>query len=305
MTSLARLPPLNSLRAFVVVAKHMSFSRAAEELLVTSAAVSQQIKQLEEFVGRQLFRRRHRDLQLTDAGLACLPPLTEAFDSIAAALAQLPTAGMGGPLTVSVAPSFAGKWLVPRLESFKAGHPEIDVRISASMELVDFGADAVDCAIRYGAGNYAGLAVERLMTESVFPVCSPALLKGKHPLDHAEALQHHTLLHDDSLDLDPSCPDWRMWLRAASVADASPAQGPRFNQSSLVLDAALAGQGVALAKAQLANEDLRAGRLVRPFGTEQRVEFGYYFICPTDKSPLPKVRAFCDWLRAEAKRAAA
>jgi LysR family glycine cleavage system transcriptional activator len=163
----------------------------------------------------------------------------------------------------------------------------------------------VDCAIRYGAGNYAGLAVERLMTESVFPVCSPALLKGKHPLDHAEALQHHTLLHDDSPDLDPSCPDWRMWLRAAGVAAVSPAQGPRFNQSSLVLDAALAGQGVALAKAQLANEDIKSGRLVRPFGTEQRVEFGYYFICPTDKSPLPKVRAFRDWLRGEAKSAVA
>jgi LysR family glycine cleavage system transcriptional activator len=301
MANLARLPPLNSLRAFVVVARHLSFSRAAEELLVTAAAVSQQIKQLEAFVGRPLFRRQHSGLQLTDAGQACLQPLADAFDSMVAALALLPTAGLDGPLTVSVAPSFASKWLVPRLETFKARHPDIDVRVAASMELASFENGEVDCAIRYGAGNYNGFSVDLLLTESVFPVCSPALLRGEHPLDHAAALRHHVLLHDDSPDQDPSCPDWRMWLRAAGIGDLNPAQGPRFNQSSLVLDAAAAGQGVALAKAQLASEDLRTGRLIRPFGGEQRVDFGYYFVRPADKQNLPKVQAFRAWLHATAE----
>jgi LysR family transcriptional regulator, glycine cleavage system transcriptional activator len=296
---LSRLPPLTALRAFVVAARHLSFARAAEELHVTPAAVGQQIRQLEAHLGCSLFDRNGRGLRLSDAGSALLPGLSEGFERIVEALAQMSSRAAARPLTVSVTPSFAAKWLVPRLEKFNAAFPGIDLRISASMALVDFAAEDVDCSIRYGSGAYPELVVEKLLAESVFPVCSPALLAGAHPLDHPAALQHHVLLHDDSPDRDASCPDWRMWLRAAGIAERSAEQGPRFDQSSLVLEAAIAGHGVALAKAQLAMSDLRAGRLVRPFGAARRVEFAYYFVAPPERSDWPKVAAFRQWLRSE------
>lgn len=301
--TLSRLPPLTSLRAFVAAARHLSFVRAADELHVTPAAIGQQIRQLEAHLDCALFERNGRSLRLTDQGSALLPGLTDGFERIIGAIAHLVSARGGGLLTVSVTPSFAAKWLVPRLENFNASHPDIDVRLAASMALVDFAVEDVDCSIRYGAGTYPGLVVERLLAEAVFPVCSPTLLAGAYPLDRPEALKHHTLLHDDSPDRDASCPDWRMWLRAAGVADVAARQGPRFNQSSLVLEAAIAGQGVGLAKAQLAEADLRAGRLVRPFGAAQRVDFAYYFVAPPSRSALSKVQAFRRWLRREAEAA--
>lgn len=297
--TLSRLPPLTALRAFVAAARHLSFVRAAEELHVTPAAIGQQIRQLEAHLGRSLFERNGRSLNLTEHGVALLPGLADGFERIIEAIAQLSSTQSSGPLTVSVTPSFAAKWLVPRLEKFNAAFPGIDVRLAASMALVDFSTEDVDCSIRYGAGIYPGLVVERLLAEAVFPVCSPTLLSGPHPLDHPGALKHHTLLHDDSPDRDASCPDWRMWLRAAGIHDVAAGQGPRFNQSSLVLEAAIAGHGVGLAKAQLAESDLRAGRLVRPFGAAQRVEFAYYFVSPPSRSRLPKVEAFRRWLRSE------
>ena len=298
--TLSRLPPLNSLRAFVVAAKHMSFSKAASELHVTPAAVSQQIRQLEDYLGVELFKRSNRNLLLTAEGQSCLPGLTEAFDGIVQSLQQLSAGGKSGPLTVSVAPSFAAKWLVPRLDDFRTAAPEIDVRITASMNLVDFDADDIDCAIRYGAGNYAPLFHEKILEETVFPVCSPSLeVIGRLPATPDE-LRHLTLLHDDSPDQDPSCPDWRMWLRAAGVSGIDSARGVRFNQSSLVLEAAIAGQGVALAKGRLAADDIRAGRLIRPFNVSQTLDFAYHCVCPTRKTTLPKVAAFLSWLRAQA-----
>ncbi len=296
--SLSRLPPLNALRAFVVAAKHLSFSRAANELHVTPAAISQQIKLLEEHLGCQLFRRSSRSLVLTDEGQACLPGLAGAFDSIVAALEQIGGIGGTGALTVSVAPSFASKWLVPRLEDYRSQHPQVDIRVTASMHLVDFDQEEVDCAIRYGAGKYGDLVSEKLLTESVFPVCSPNLLPRppRTPADLARA----TLLHDDSPDQDPSCPDWRMWLGAAGVSGADPARGLRLNQSSLVLEAAIAGHGVALAKGQLAADDLRLGRLIRPFDVSHPLEFAYFFVCPKRKIVLAKVVNFLAWLRSQA-----
>lgn len=295
--SLSRLPPLNALRAFVVAAKHLSFSRAASELHVTPAAVSQQIRLLEDHLGCTLFRRGSRSLMLTDEGQACLPGLVEAFEGILAALEQIGAAGESGALTVSVAPSFASKWLVPRLDDFRNLHPDIDVRITATMHLVDFDADDVDCAIRYGAGTYGELVTEKLLAESVFPVCSPTLQpRPRTPTDLASL----TLLHDESPDQDPSCPDWRMWLRAAGSVSVDAARGVRFNQSSLVLEAAIAGQGVALAKGQLAADDLRTGRLIRPFDVAHPLDFAYFFVCPQRKSGLAKVAAFRQWLREQA-----
>ncbi len=303
--SLTRLPPLSSLRTFLVAAQHLNFAQAAQELNVTPAAVGQQIRLLEAHLGRPLFLRQGRVLRLTEDGGALLPGLREGFGRIVQSVADLSAPDLGRPLTVSVPPSFATKWLVPRLERYKAAHPGQDVRIVASMALADLAADGVDCAIRYGGGVYPGVAVERLLTEAVIPVCSPALMAGAHPPDRLENLPHHTLLHDDSPDDDASCPDWRMWLRAAGISTVNPLQGLSFDQSSLVLEAALAGQGVALAKARLADGDLRAGRLVQPFGLDrplcrsQGVRFAYYFLCAPDKAGDPRVQAFRAWLRVE------
>jgi LysR family glycine cleavage system transcriptional activator len=295
-----RLPPLNGLRAFEAAARHMSFTRAAEELSVTPGAISQQIRSLEDHLGKPLFRRGNRSLLLTDAGQACLPYLRDGFDRLAEGIARLNDSGRDRTLRVSVAPSFASKWLVPRLDDFTARHPELEVWMGAANTLVDFGVDDVDMAIRYGGGRYPGLFVDELMRESVFPVCSPKLVSGAHPLTGPEALVHHTLLHDDSSLEDVSCPDWAMWLRAAGIDAVDGGRGPRFNQSSLVLEAAASGRGVALAKSALAAVDIAEGRLVRPFEAVLPVNFAYYVVCPQSRADLRKVVAFRDWLRVQA-----
>ncbi len=295
-----RLPPLSALRAFESAARHLSLKRAAQELNVTPAAISHQIRTLEDHLGVSLFRRDGRSLLLTDAGQACLPGIRDGFDRLAEAIDAIDSLGRAGVLTVSVAPSFAAKWLVPRLDRFQEKHPEIDVRVSASMQVTDFSRDDVDLAIRYGAGRYPDLVVEKLLTESVFPVCSPSLLKDKAPLDNPQDLKGLILLHDDSPDNDESCPTWERWLKAAGVSGMDASRGPRFNQSSLVIEAALLGKGVALAKATLAATDLAEGRLVKPFQVNAPVEFAYYVVCPKAKLNLPKVAVFRDWLRAAA-----
>jgi LysR family transcriptional regulator, glycine cleavage system transcriptional activator len=297
---LNRLPPLNALRAFVVAAKHLSFTKAANDLFVTPAAVSQQVKQLEDHLGVALFRRTNRALLLTDEGQACLPGLVDAFNLLGTALDQIAHISNAGALTVSVAPSFAAKWLVPRLDSFRALYPDVDVRVSATMSVVDFETEDVDCAIRYGPGNYGALVSQKLMTEKVVPVCSPGLLKGKGALKKPADLKDYALLHDDSPDQDPSCPDWRMWLKAGGVDGIDASRGLRFNQSSLVLEAAISGRGVALAKAQLAADDLQAGRLVQPFDVITPLDFAYYFVCPQSKIALRKVEQFRTWLCEQA-----
>ncbi len=294
------MPPLNSLRAFEAAARHLSFSKAADELHVTPAAISHQIKGLEDILGAKLFRRDRQKVALTEAGTLLLPGLREGFDLIAGAVSDLTERDMKGVMTVSSAPSFAAKWLVPRLDRFAELHPEIDVRLSASMSLVDFARDDVDVAVRYGSGQYSGLLVERLFPETVVPVCAPSLLKGRHALRSPADLRHHTLLHDDASDGDETCPDWRMWLKAAGVTGIDARFGPRFNQSSLVLEAAILGRGVALAKLRLAENDLANGRLVRPFAVATPVRFAYYVVSPPGRAQRPKVAAFRQWLKQEA-----
>lgn len=296
-----RLPPLNSLRVFEAAARHLSFTRAAEELHVTPGAVSQQIKALEDFIGAPVFRRHKRSLLLTDEAQAGLPVLREGFDKLAEAARLISARVDSGKLTVSVAPSLAAKWLVPRLDRFHERHPDIDVWVSADMEVVDFTAEDVDLAIRYGPGGYQGLAVEHLMAESIVPVCSPRLLIGEHPLKTPQDLVHHTLLHDGGPDQDDNCPTtWPMWLKAAGVTGVDGARGPKFNQSSLVIEAAVAGKGVALAKSQLALADLEAARLVIPFDMTTPSAFGYYIVHPNSRSSAPAVKAFKAWLHEEA-----
>lgn len=297
-----QLPPLNALRAFEVAARHMSISQAALELRVTPAAISHQIRLLEDHVGLPVFVRNGRGLALTDAGAAGLRDLREGFARLAAAMDAIDSLGEAGVLSVSVAPSFASKWLLPRLETFQRAHPEIDVHVSASMQITDFVKDGTDLAIRYGAGRYSDLSVERLLAESVVPVCSPDYLAAHGPFDAPTDLVEATLLHDDSPDNDPSCPNWEMWLSAAGARDIDAARGPRFNQSSLVIEAALLGRGVALAKTALAARDLRQGRLVQPFSAAVKVDFAYYIVAPRAKLNLPKVSYFIDWLRREASQ---
>ena len=295
-----RLPPLNALRVFESAARHLSFTKAAEELNVTPGAVSQQIRTLEDFIGAKVFRRTKRALLLTDAAQASLPVLREAFDKLGEASRILAAPGDAGRLNVSVAPSLAAKWLVPRLDRFHETHPDIEVWVSADMDIVDFAMDDVDVAIRYGGGSYPGLDIDLLMSETILPVCSPRLLTGEPPLKTPADLVHHTLLHDGSPDKDDSAPTWPMWLKAAGVSDVDGARGPKFNQSSLVIEAAVAGKGVALAKAALALADLEAARLVIPFDLTTPSTFAYYIVHPASKARVKAVRAFKDWLKEEA-----
>ncbi len=295
------LPPLNSLRAFEAAARHLSFKRAAEELHVTPAAVSHQIRALEEYCGTQLFRRLTRALGLTEAGQAALPLLREGFDKLAEAAEAIRAEGRVGVLTVSVAPSFGAKWLVPRLDRFRAAHPEFDVRIDATDVLASFAGDGVDVALRYGHGRYRNLTSECLMAEVLFPVCSPQLMERGPPLRRPEDLRHHTLLHIQWKMEDDMAPNWRMWLRAAGAEYAGAERGPRFSADSMAVEAAIEGQGVVLASSVLVDGDLKAGRLVRPFPSSvyEATAFCYYLVYPEAKASDRKVTAFREWVLAE------
>jgi len=290
------LPPLKALRAFEVAARHLSFTRAAQELFVTQAAVSHQIKALEEHLGVRLFRRMNRSLLLTDEGQRLRPAVRQAFDLLRAASAELAAGERTGPLTVSVLPSFAARWLVPRLGSFFQQHPEIDLRIDPSTTLSDFDQGDVDIGIRYGRGDYPGMVADRLLEEDIFPVCAPALARSAHGLRRPEDLRHHTLLHDDSHA------DWRTWLLAAGVDGIDPNRGTIFTDSSMLILAAIAGQGVALARRVLVADELAAHRLVRPFRLSLPTEFAYYVVCPQATAHRPKIAAFRAWVVEEAHR---
>lgn len=294
-----RLPPLNGLRAFEAAARHLSFSKAADELHVTPAAISHQIKALEGYLGVPLFRRLNKGLLLSEAGQAALPNLREGFDQIARAVDAVRAWDVRRPLTVSTAPSFGAKWLVPRLAGFRQAHPGIEVRVDASPELVDFAREDVDLAIRYGSGDYPGLITERLLVEEVFPVCSPRLREGPEPLCTPADLRHHTLLHVDWVQQPEMWPDWSMWLRAAGVEEVDPTRGPRFSMSTMAAQAAIEGHGVALGSSVLLRDDLQAGRLIKPFELGFPVDFAYYLVYPEPNAERPKVIAFRQWLLAQ------
>jgi len=293
----SRLPPLNALRAFEAAARHLSVKKAAIELNVTPAAVSHQIRMLEDYLGVQLFHRYNRALELTDAARASLPKLREGFDCLVQAVERLRSHVSGGVLTVSAAPSFAARWLMARLHRFIAAHPEVDVRVSARMRRVSVDGkgdvaeratveawlDDSDIAILYGRGNYPGLWVKKLLDLTIAPICSPQLLQGEHPLTHPRDLVHHMLLHDDTGDLYDNEPFWDVWLRAADV------QG---------VDAV----GVVATMPVLAAEDIAAGRLVTPFELHVPLASAYYLVCQESAASRPAVLLFRDWLLEEATR---
>jgi len=283
MTAFRRLPPLNGLRAFEAAARHLSFTRAAAELNVTQAAISHQIRLLEERLGVKLFVRRNRTVLLSEAGQAYLPALRDAFDMIDQATDRLLRRDEGGPLVISSTASFATKWLVPRLAAFQSMHPEIEVQLSTSFELVDFQRDAVDAAVRFG----------RLFSQDLFPVCAPSMVKGKGGLKQPADLARATLLHTTT-----ARDDWRLWLTAAGVKGVDPARGPVFDQLFTALQAAIDGVGVALGHTQMVERDIEAGRLVKPFDLSLPIEAAYYFVCPPAALKRRKVKAFHDWMLA-------
>jgi len=298
------LPPLSALRAFEAAARHLSFTKAAEELGVTPAAVSHQIKGLEDYLGVVLFRRLTRALRLTEAAQGALPTLREGFAKLAEASDRLRAPADSGVLTVSVGPSMAAKWLVPRLESFRVAHPELDLRLDANDTVVDLNRGEVDVGLRYGRGQYPGMRADCLFDDRFFPVCAPALMDGPHPLRVPADLRHHTLLHLDWRMEDPTAPSWRMWLLAAGVEDIDAAKGPRYNVESVLVQAAMSGQGLALASHALVQDDLADGRLVKPFelSVTDQGGFCYYVVSTRARAEEPKIAAFRDWVLTEAAR---
>jgi LysR family glycine cleavage system transcriptional activator len=290
-----RLPPLNALRAFEAAARHLSFLKAAEELNVTAGAVSQQIKTLEDHLSLKLFRRQARGVLLTDAGQRYGKRIGELLDQIAAATRDLGRQSGGPVLTVTTMPSFAARWLIPRLGAFSRLHPELAVRTLADDKLATFQDDDVDVAIRFGAGNYAGLTADFLFREEVFPVCSPRLLEGDMPPRRLEDLAHHTLLHDEP---HPGLHEleWSAWLAKRGIRHIDAHQGPRFTYTHMSLTAAAMGQGLALGTSVLCADDLESGRLVRPFPDKIVAAFAYYLVFPPMALDRPRVVAFRDWM---------
>ena len=289
-----RLPPLNALKAFEAAARHESFTRAAEELCVTQGAVSHQVKSLEAELGVKLFNRERQRLVITEAGRSYLEVVRDALDRIAAGTERLLQRQSAGVLTVTTSPNFAAKWLVHRLGRFAIAHPGIDLRISASLHHVDFAREDIDVAIRHGDGQAGGLHVTRLCAEELVIVCSPKLLSGKTALRRPTDLGRHTLLHVDDRT------DWARWLEAAGARSVDVSRGPVLNQASMAIDAAVDGQGVALARSALAAWDLNSGRLVRPFELALPVPYAYWIVCPKATASLPKIMTFRDWLLSEA-----
>ena len=295
------MPPFVSLRVFEAAARLGSFSRAAEELGITAGAVSQHIRVIEEFAGQPLFRRLGRGVELTDAGRGAVVHASAALAEMMQAGRTMRASLRGKRISLSTAPSFASKWLIPRLSRFQDRHPDVEVRMSADMTLVDFATSDIDLAIRYGPGGYEGLHCERLMSESVVVVASPELLARIGPVRTAADLGNAPLIHDEAPERDPSCPTWAMWFAARGERRADVERGLRFNQSGLALEAAVAGKGLVLAKRQLALRDINEGRLVCPLAdTDAPVNFAYWVVWPRGRRFEVSQRAFLTWLREQA-----
>lgn len=287
-----RLPPLNALRAFEASARHLSFTKAAEELFVTQAAVSHQIKSLEEHLAIKLFMRKNRALLLTEEGQSYYLDIKDVFTSLHDATEKLLARGAKGAITVSLQPSFAIQWLVPRLNAFNLLHPDIDVRIKAVDQAENSLTEDVDISIYYGRGRWPNVQAEKLHTEYLIPVCSPLLMNGKKPLYTLNDLANHTLLHDSSRR------DWKRWFKEVGVKGMNVNHGPIFSHTTMVLQAAVHGQGIALAHSVLAKPDIDAGRLVCPFNDVLLSKNGYYIVYRPHQADVGKISAFRDWVLA-------
>lgn len=314
-----RLPPLNALRAFEAAARHLSFKHAASELAVTPAAISHQIKMLEEFLGLALFRRLTRSLELTPEGEAMLPKVREGLECFAAAVESTRAQVKKERLVVVAPPSFATRWLVPRLKGFCQTQPTVQLNLVGSLDAIDDDQSAAARAIEsvdlregeshvaicFGAGGYPGFHVDRILSSGYVAVCSPRLMEGAHPLREPADIRFHVLIHDDTIASEQARPSWEKWLRLAGVAGVDAIAGPHFCNSGLALVAAVDGQGVALASRPLAATEVAAGRLICPFDISLDQHYAYYLVIPEAIAGRPAVQAFRRWLCAEAAAAEA
>jgi LysR family glycine cleavage system transcriptional activator len=297
---------LNALRAVEAAARHQSFALAAEELNVTAAAVGQLVRRWEETLGVELFHRSQAGparLVLTEAAKGALPDLQTGFAHLSAAMDRLRVARGRSSLAVTVPSAFADKWLLPRLEAFRRLHPGCELLIDTSTTLVDFGAQAVDVGIRYGAGVWSGLVATPFTRDAFFPVCSLALLTGDHPLHGAADLRHHQLIHDTSMASTAAFRTWRDWYAATGLNVSDSERGLRINDSAAAYRMAISGNGVAMGRTTLVEQDLADGRLVRPFGPELECPLAYHVVCRPQDAEDPMIVAFHDWLISEARGA--
>jgi LysR family glycine cleavage system transcriptional activator len=312
-----RLPPLNALRVFEAAARHLSFKEAANELSITQAAVSHQIKSLEDYLGVQLFRRAGRGVQLTEAARAALPRLRDGFDALAAAVETIHVRADETDLQITAPPVFTARWLMPRLANFQKEEPKIDVRVVALSKMVDAGAldsaalvsnldlrsDTSGVEIHLGAGDYPGHRADRLFGVSTVAVASPELVKGEPPIREPADLSHQTLLHDDAMDLVAQGHAWQKWLEEAGVGDqVDGTRGPHFSSNILSLEAASQKLGIALALRPLVDADLASGRLCAPFKVELKPRSAYYLVCPEVIAERPAVVSFRKWLLKQAQK---
>jgi len=294
---------LNALRAFEASARHQSFSAAAKELHVTPAAVGQLVRSLEESLGTALFHRStsgRARLVATEVAQRALIDIRAGLDRLSLGLERLKEGSASGILNVTVSPAFAAKWLLPRIDRFQAAWPDTDVRLETNLKPVDFVAQNVHIGVRYGSGNWPGLVAEKLMDEEIFPACSPALMRQRR-LRKPSDLARETLIHDLSIEGHKGFPSWDAWLQKAGVGDIETRRGMRINNSAAVLQAAIDGRGIALARSVMARDDLASGRLVRMF---PQIKFtsalAYYVVYRDECASLPRLVAFRDWLIKEA-----
>jgi LysR family glycine cleavage system transcriptional activator len=292
-----RLPPLNAIRFFEAAARNRSFVRAAEELHVTPAAVSQQIKQLEDHLGVALFKRG-KTLGLSESANDVLHLVSEAFDQLERAMLKIRSGSKMGPLIVSTPPAFAARWLIPRMDDFHAAHPEIEIHLRATRRPVDFSVEDVDVAIRFGSGDYSGLEVEQLMPETIVAVAVPELAASiQSPAD----LAGFNLIEDDWHIMRGMFPEWETLLATLGVA-AHPLRIRRFSDAELAIQAAVTGLGVTLGWHSLVANDLKAGRLVRILNHTIPTDLGYHVVMPKNRTLLDKVTAFRAWLFEQAEK---
>ena len=292
-----RLPPLTSLRAFEAAGRHLSFTKAAAELTVTQAAISHQVKALEEHLDVALFLRLPRQLELTKAGKLLLPVVRDAFNRISESVAELHKDVANAALTVRLAPSFAAKWLSPRLDDFRQKHPQIDLSLTHSNEPADFKRQAIDIAITYGKGDWRSVVADPVLSIDFFPVCSPSFMRGDHPLTDPANLTHYTLLHDTNHN------NWSDWLALAGIEDIDPARGTVVDDTNVLIQAAVDGIGIALGSSHFVADRLASGRLVKPFDTVMHSDYAYYVVCPRKHLKRPEVNVFKTWLLEQSETA--
>lgn len=293
-----RLPPLTALRAFEAAARHLSFAKAADELAVTPAALSYQIKSLEEHLGAPLFRRLNRAVELTEAGHVLLPQASAAFDALRRGWRAAQRLQESAVLNITAGPAFTAKWLAPRLFKFAQAHPDIELRFSATLRVLDFDRDNVDVAIRFGLGDDAGLFTEPLYRGWITPMMRPEIAAR---IARPEDLLKETLIHDESLGFLPQPPDWKRWFAEQGI-ETGPLKGIHFDQADHALDMALEGAGVVMGRASIALNALRSGALVAPFELALTVDAHYRLVCPAGTQDRPDIRRFRDWIHAEMAR---